>query len=149
MLLPLTTSLMELGRDADATGVSRHALQLSPDPTSPLHALWMTFEEAVTGQVAEAAEHLQQLPLEAVGESAFYAWLHALTTALIESQTPVAAGIASFRSAKRQLRQLMSRLPKNERSRLCRRLYHRCLSRLAETRQRVLRARWHAMLARL
>ncbi|APR85734.1 TPR domain protein [Minicystis rosea] len=68
MLAPLVSALRAWMRTARATAVSRHALTLPADASTPLHRAWIAFEESIAGDTAAAQRELSLLPEELAGE---------------------------------------------------------------------------------
>lgn len=151
MLYPLSFSLMMLARDEEAAVVSRHALELPPDNTTPMHLIWVALVEALTGDVATAGERLRQL----AAAKYKYSWrqevLYRFVVALVGGLGPRTSGDApaSYRISKRQLRQAMASFPAAWQDQWLNRLFYRSMYRLAKACHHPIAAMWWSYKARL
>jgi hypothetical protein len=104
MVFNLAYALRHLGRDEEANEVSRQVLEGCGDHTSGDHRLFLAWDDAIAGRLAEAKASLAQLPEQ--GGVSFYTVLRGLVAALVAvlSREPAASG-PEFASQKILLRQ--------------------------------------------
>ncbi len=88
MLINLVLALRALGRDAEAAGVSRHALGLSPDSCTPHHELWLALDDLLLGRVDEASARLDGLDPEPFDATNLYLYRLAQALREVESADP-------------------------------------------------------------
>ena len=84
MLLNLAIALRSLKRDAEAREVSEFALKNSePDRTYMYHSVWLAFDDALAGRIAEAARRTAQHEKDDEQLDEYFRVVHALTQALL------------------------------------------------------------------
>jgi hypothetical protein len=84
MLINLVLALRALCRVSDANRVSRRALELAADSTTPYHRLWLAVDEALDGDSHAAAEQVRQIDASSLKTTNLY--LYRLAALLIQSR---------------------------------------------------------------
>jgi tetratricopeptide (TPR) repeat protein len=74
MLINLVLALRALGRDDEANRVSRRALELHPDYTTPYHLIWLALDELIDGEGGEFAGKLEGLDRSRFDATNRYLW---------------------------------------------------------------------------
>jgi hypothetical protein len=132
MLINLAISLRGLGDDAQANRVSRRALELPADYTTPYHRTWLAFDDALAGATAAAAEGLGGLDVSPF--DATHKYVHRMVEALLAVQqaAPPERGAACAR-ARRQLDEAEKAFaPLTDDRPALLQAYRRCVRRLAK-----------------
>jgi tetratricopeptide (TPR) repeat protein len=132
MLINLAISLRGLKDPEQANRVSRQALELPEDYTSPYHRTWLAFDAALAGDTAAANEELQRLE-DVEDFDNTHQYVHRMVQALLSVQqvAPAERG-AAFLKARQQLAEAEKSLAplKDDRLALLQ-SYRRCVRRLA------------------
>jgi hypothetical protein len=103
MLSDLTIALHARKRDSEAIGVSRLALELPPDQSTPNHQLWIAFEEALAGRVELASALLEET--SAARLEPYFKSLRALVVAVLAVHAaPPAQRKKAFKSQRMKFR---------------------------------------------
>jgi predicted RNA polymerase sigma factor len=133
MLHNLVIALRRLGREEEARRASRRALALPGDNTSARHSLWMAADEASCGAIDAATARLTGIDDAKLKPFDFF-------LSRIARATLAAAGSSgserkeAFTRACRLVQEAERRLPNYRRLRELRRIYHRCVRRIAAAR---------------
>jgi len=90
MLINLVLSFRTSGQDDLARRVSHRALELVSDYSTPYHAIWLAFDEVLSGQTENSAERIRELNPGSFDETNQFL-LH-LTRLLIQRAQAAAAG---------------------------------------------------------
>ncbi|HEY7310169.1 MAG TPA: tetratricopeptide repeat protein [Gemmataceae bacterium] len=134
MLINLVLSLRGIGDDAQANAVSRQALELKPDYTTPYHRTWLAFDAALIGDSDGALERMKGLDVSAFDKT--HQYVHCMIEAILEVRqaSPRERG-AAFAHARQCLCEAARTLAplKDDRLALLR-SYRRCVHRLAHDR---------------
>jgi hypothetical protein len=135
MLVNLVIALRARGRHAEAGRVGRRALELRPDGTTANHAVWVSLDEAIEGDVAAAETRLAALDAKALDVT--HRYLRAIVQAVLTMRRSDAATRAgAFAEARRQLSEAaraVPSLPRDDRPAVAA-AYHRCVRCIASAR---------------
>lgn len=143
MLLNRALSLRTLNRDTEAAQVSRHALALRGDKSTPKHALWLAADAALTGNTAEAQQYLNRSDFDLMPP--FYQFLHHLVTGLTRVQAASVTGrTETFAQARKQTREGIQIFPDFAGGKLTRRLFQQFIRRIAQDSRHPLAPAWMA-----
>jgi tetratricopeptide (TPR) repeat protein len=134
MLVNLAISLRGIRDDAQANRVSRQALELHSDRTSPYHRVWLALDEALTGNSAAARKGIEDIEPQSLDVT--HKYVHRLIEVLLSVQeAPPAERSSAFRKARQQLDDAVrTMVPLNDDRRALLATYRRCVRRLAHDR---------------
>jgi cellulose synthase operon protein C len=106
-LLNLVAALRDLGRDADAAQVGRHALSLPEDHASPSHHTWLALDAARAGQTEDALVSLTAVDETSLGD--YYQAVACVTRAFLAGLESEPA--RAFEGAHKQLARARALVP--------------------------------------
>ena len=141
MLLNRAVSLRNLNRDAESTQVSRHAVSLRSDNSTPKHTLWLASDAALAGETTSAQQSLSRVEL--AEQPAFYQFLHHLVTALVKVQSAApAAKAGAFAQARQHVREGMKAFPAFAQNTLMQRVFPQMIRQIARDSKQPLAPAW-------
>ena len=146
VLLCLAVSLWELRREAEAVRVSRRTLELPPDDATSYHRVWLAVHDVLCGDPAAAADELRGIAPASLPD--YYRVLYTLANAMVEiGQWPTESRQQlTYSAARRFLRRSVTpHWPMLVGDESLRRIFRRCLWRLAKDQRRFLLAAWHRL----
>jgi tetratricopeptide (TPR) repeat protein len=131
MLTNLLFALRALGREEEAVQVSRDALTLSPDYTTPYHRVWVAAEELLAS-ASTAGDPVAGIEAGSLDGTHRFVYELARAMQLLRS-TPQQARRQVFHEIRRALaEQARTNKPMSEDLPAVRRIYRRCIRRIAE-----------------